>query len=342
MKKLLSKILIGSAVLGGGLVAPLIPQEMTWVMSYQDRPSMHLDSSYTTATSTYADPFMQFSDDDNNDLISIAVFMDSKGKLVYEQTSDAEYASLGRKDGYKNNPKKTELVSVLGARVAKGAIAFDAGSGASNAGSPATSITWAHTITGTNTFLTASCFSGVNDPSTFITGITANGSAMTRLVSVNSGSSRQSLFGIIAPTTGNIVASFDASRESFCSAASFTGVNQSITVDNSGSVVSSGTTVDLTLSITSVADNAWMVMSGGAQRIPSAGTNSTQRGASTPDANSKQFSFGPKTPAGSISMQITYSSIGDAGMSLAGITLAPFVAGATASSPQDLIIISDE
>lgn len=344
MKKLLSKILIGSAVLGGGLAAPLIPQDMTLVMSYQDKPSQHRDSSYTTATSTHADPFMQFKDDDHNDLISIAVFADSKGKLVYQQIPDSEYASMGKKDGYKNNPKKTELVSILGAQKAKAAIAFDNATGANTIGSAATSLTYSKTNTGANLMLIV--FVENANQADDITGITYNGVSLTqvrkRLTAV--GNFPQYAYALQAPATSanNIVISWTTSKQARSVALSYTGVNQSVTLDSTGDNQAPGGSSPLTTTATTVADNSWLVTAAGIQRTPTASTGITFRtSAGSETAYKGADSNSAITPAGNYNFDWTFATAGGPEIGVMYVTLAP-AAAVVASTPQDLIIINDE
>lgn len=202
------------------------------------------------------------------------------------------------------------------------AIAFDnATSGGETTG---TSLTFAHT-TGSipNGVIVVNCESGVSD---LIAGVTYNGNALTlvsQVLAANT-SSPQSIYLGLAPLDGphDVVVSRTGSGEIRANAATYAGVNQSLSVDSSGNAVSSGTTSDLTGTATSIQDNCWMIMTGGFQRDPAAGTGSTQRA----EAGSSLGLYDNNAaihPAGMNSMQITYASVGDKGMAVAWITLSP-------------------
>lgn len=208
------------------------------------------------------------------------------------------------------------------------AIAFDNATGSSTGA--ASSLTFSHTCTGSNLMLFVGAY--VNITSETITGITQNGAAMTQVVKdVNSSNSNLYLYDLPAPTTGanNIVISSSGSTFIGGVAMSYTGVNQSVTIDNSGHQLSSGTTTNLTASLTSVNDNCWMIMFGGRQRVPAAGTGSTFRAVDT-DGGWKGFdSNGPIHPAGANSMDMTYLSVGNGGVGQVYATFSPPIAVTT-------------
>lgn len=206
------------------------------------------------------------------------------------------------------------------------AITFDDATGANSVGASATSLTYSKTCTGSNLFLLVAVDPG--GASSLVSGITYSGVSMTKLADQVIGSSLQSIWGLQGPATGanNIIISFTGSLQARSVAASYAGVKQTITVDNSGS--SSNSTPDpntsMTLSITSVADNCWMISSGGIQRNPTAGTGSTFRTSAGSETQFRLFdSNGVIHPAGANSMQITYTSIGADSMGMSGVTLAP-------------------
>lgn len=202
------------------------------------------------------------------------------------------------------------------------AIVFDsATNGSSTTG---TSLTFSHTVTGSKTILFVGGLGST--ASDKWTGVTYNGVAMTRQYAVQMGSDRWAyLYYLIAPATGanNVVIS---SASDFISgnAVSYSGVKQTGFPDASNNnLLASGTPNTNTL--TTVADNSWHIMFGGAASgTPTAGTGSTIRG--TANGNMAFFDGNTaKTPAGS-------DSIGMAGYNSSfnsvtiGVSIAPFVA----------------
>lgn len=154
-------------------------------------------------------------------------------------------------------------------------IAVDA---ATNGGdTTGTSLTFAHTCTGTNLIL----FVGVNGhtASNLITGVTYNGVAMTQIASspIQVPADRYiNLWYLIAPATGahNVVISASGSAYIAGAAVSYTGVIQTspIDVDGSNTVASANT---LSKSLTTTVDNDWAIMigvAGGGVRYAGLGT----------------------------------------------------------------------
>lgn len=208
------------------------------------------------------------------------------------------------------------------------AIAFD--TSVSGGNSASTSLTWSHTVTGSNSVLevvTQGNVAGTDD----ITSVTYAGVSLTKIDGVQIPSDRYiGLWELINPATGanNVVISFTGSFMQAHSA-SYTGVAQSGQPDASNKGTATSTT-SVTVSVTTVADNCWLVGSfGNASSTPLAGTGTTSRQAAT--AGIALFdSNGAKTPPGSFSLQETFGG----STNLAGIvaSIAPFVAGASVSN----------
>lgn len=186
------------------------------------------------------------------------------------------------------------------------AIAFDAASNGVQA-SGNTDLTVAHTCTGSALFLIVSTTQqGNNDNGT----CTYNGVAMTKFTSQLYSNGRSEVFYLQGPATGthNIVASSNCDSKSLA-AASYTGHGGGIDANN-GSVSDTGVT-SLTGSNTSIADNCWTILGAGTQvNGQAAGAGATQRaiGAQLNCTAGVYDSNGPKTPAGSVSETVTFSS----------------------------------
>lgn len=155
------------------------------------------------------------------------------------------------------------------------AIAFDAYTGASGTG---TSLTTAHTVTGSNTILFVGTFYQVNES---VSSITYNGAAMTFIARQTQESDTRNieLWYLINPATGahNVVTTGSASsyRENHIS--SYTGAKQSSQPDSSASPTASSTTT-FNMSTTVVASNCWLLAFARNDSVNySAGTGTTLR-----------------------------------------------------------------
>lgn len=162
------------------------------------------------------------------------------------------------------------------------AIAFDAATdlGFTLSG---TSISANHTCTGSDRLLVVGTVG--NGGTDSITGVTYNGVAMTKSTNIQGGGGSRyaTLWYLVAPATGsNSVVISGASGVIAGVAASYTGVNQSSPVDNTGT--QSATTGNNQVSITPVANNCWMVawtFSASGGTTVSAGAGSTLRARNT-------------------------------------------------------------
>lgn len=133
------------------------------------------------------------------------------------------------------------------------AIAFDAASSANTVVS-ASSLTFSHTCTGSDLVLTVgvSADSGVSP-----TGVTYNGSAMTK--QVTEPGIDTTIWTLVSPATGanNIVVTFAASHFFIAGGISLTGCNTASAVGatNHGN----GSTNNAAISVTTTAANSWLV-----------------------------------------------------------------------------------
>lgn len=184
------------------------------------------------------------------------------------------------------------------------AIAFDAASGSTTTG---TSLTFAHTCSGTDRALLVHYISDASGD--VVTGITYNGVAMTFVGRVQSPTSRWTgLFYLANPSSGsnNIVVSASASAYIEANAASYTGVAQTGNPEASATNTGASAT-SVTGTVTTLTDAAWLVMGGhAAAGSHAAGTGTTRRRLGTVGAVFD--SNGGLTPAGSHSLQQTHAS----------------------------------
>lgn len=168
-----------------------------------------------------------------------------------------------------------------------------------------TTLTFAHTTSGTNRLLRVYVYDGNAN----VTGVTYNGVAMTLINSFTmlGGAAGQIIraFELIAPATGanNVVVTGSAAMSCYASAASYTSVNQTGQPDGSNTGGAASATSQTT-SITTVADNCWLLGYAYSNNAVTAGTNTTLRGGSI--AGLQVFDTnGAQTPPGVKSVQTT-------------------------------------
>lgn len=201
------------------------------------------------------------------------------------------------------------------------AIAYDASSSVYNS-SASTSHTLSHTCTGSNRVLVVG--TRTYDANA-ITGVTYNGVSMTEVGSnVALGSDAFRRWILVNPASGanDIVASLSSSRRIEIYAVSFTGAKQSAQPD--ASATATGSSTSATGSVTTVADNSWVVAfaeSNGASGAWSSSTNCTVVQSIT-DRGAAGYG-GPKTPAGSFTQAIAIASTGGWGFAQVSIAPAP-------------------
>ena len=179
------------------------------------------------------------------------------------------------------------------------------------------SASWSHTCSGSDRII----FAMVGGQAGSGTAASYNGVSMTQIgSSLNCGGNRNiSLWYLINPASGSHTVSVTRSSSSGWTlgyAVSYTGAKQSGVPDATSST-NQGESSSFTETLTTVADNCWVVLAAGSQDDGlSAGTNAT-----TVYANSLEMSFfdnsgyGSISPAGSFGMTIgnsgdtTYSTI---------------------------------
>lgn len=207
------------------------------------------------------------------------------------------------------------------------AIAFDASASGNNAG--ASSLTIAHTCTGSDRLLLVGVFCQ-ETPTSYdvVTGVTYNGVAMTQLAKIDCGIAVQGvyLYGLLAPATGanNIVVSASTTTDVLeLKSLSYTGVKQSGLPDASDT--SNGALVtSISNDITTILDNCWAVMWSWSERLLNATAGVTAR----LGANSQSWigdSNGVISPAGSFTGTLSLSSANRVGAIM--VSFAPPASG---------------
>jgi hypothetical protein len=197
-------------------------------------------------------------------------------------------------------------------------IHFDAGS-SNHSSSPGTSMTTSHTVGGTNRILFVSASVGEGEaqgPGDVITGVTYNGVPLTLLGKVGTNNHEPGnpietyLYYLLAPDVGthDVVVSYPdisgTSRNVWVASASYTGVAQSAPEASAGAannVYSSSATG----TVTTISDNAWVVMGSYNGGNASAGSGTTVRAVSpTLTRQALSDSGGPVSPPGSVTLTV--------------------------------------
>lgn len=211
------------------------------------------------------------------------------------------------------------------------AIAFGAGTGSNN--QITTSLTYASpTVSGSDTWGTVGIkiIAALDD----VSSVTWNGLTLTRIdtrAGPNAGEIIY-IYGGAGVSTGNIVVNSTVSVRIISVAMYHTGVNQTGQPD--AFTNASGTGTSFTTSVTSVADNCWMLLYAAAKDTPGngvqAGTGSTKRGSSNDD-NNVFDNNAAITPPGSNSMTVTQTN--SEAFATIAFTVSP--SGATASGSRN-------
>lgn len=213
------------------------------------------------------------------------------------------------------------------ANVSFAAISYDSSSGGTV--NPSTSLTFTHTVTGSNTVLICSLLSNNT-----VTGITFNGDALTQIKKLFDNSTWYNyLYGMIDPDAGahNVVVSNSQSTVIFASCASYAGVDTATFPDSSNSSVG-GTGGFVTTYTTTTVANGWLVTGiAGEDGGVTAGTSTTSR-----DIRSAQEGIGDSN--GSVgsagSHNLTWFKGGTANTeAMTILALAPYVSSTPSSTP---------
>lgn len=192
----------------------------------------------------------------------------------------------------------------------------------------ASSLTVSHVVSGSNTLLLV-LVEWYNSTSVTISGVTYAGTSMTQLrtdtVTVTGSTTlTTAIYYLVAPTSGtnNIVASFSSLVSAQLAGLSLTGVDQSSPIDAHNGTT--GSTSSLSISVTSVADNAWGASIGGDQpgRTLTTGSSQTEifNGSSGNSVAAAGYK-GPFSPAGS--QTFSYSANASGVWAISAVTIAP-------------------
>ncbi len=212
------------------------------------------------------------------------------------------------------------------------AIAFVTAVDGTNNGGITSSLTFSHTCgSGSDRLLVVVVWGDLSSNADQISGVTYNGVAMTRVDEINVTDGRWNyLYYLLNPSSGanNVVISSGGTHYIGGLAGDYTGVAQSGQPDATDTD-SSQAGSSATASVTTTADNCWLICAGYMNSALQAGTGATSRVEAAAFDNGGLFdSNGPITPAGAASLEVESVNPGTAG-SIVGAAFAPAGAAAT-------------
>lgn len=201
-------------------------------------------------------------------------------------------------------------------------ITFDAASNVS--AGVVTGVTHAHTCTGSNRILFVAI--QTNAATNVVTSITYAGVAMTLAASVHDtgNSSFLDIYYLVNPASGTnnvVIVNTMASVDVDC--ASYTGAAQSSQPDNTTTSLT-GTGTTFTTTLTTVANNSWAVLFSNSSHGTVQSTASATLRTNSSSNVGLYDSNGPKTPAGSLSMQAAITGASSAWATVM-VSFSPFV-----------------
>jgi hypothetical protein len=204
-------------------------------------------------------------------------------------------------------------------------IAFDAAT-ASAFVTAASTISWSHTCTGADRYLTVgvALFAGVS-----VSTLTYNSVSMALIRAEELSGVRAEIWGLVAPDTGShtVLATLSGSGAGVGGAVSFTGVNQTSPYEAANGSTGENVDQEVVVTVTTVANWDWVVdVIASDDTAITVGSGQTQRiNVSGAPGSGAMSTEGPKSPAGAVEMGWlsavgTYANV--------GVALRPVVAGA--------------
>lgn len=227
---------------------------------------------------------------------------------------------------------KTEFKNILSGFTDKAhaAIGYDTATN-SGAQTTATSYSWSHTVTGTDTLLAVSAGVRLSN-ATF--SVTYNSVTMTAATSTNFGTAFSFINYLAAPAAGSntvaVTIGGGTPTSSGTGAVSLTGVDQGAPLDAVKVAIGNNVASPASVTVTTVADNAWIVDSIQTHNnTPTVGGSAELRNSvdQTSTRFFRQSTLGPVTPPAATAMTYTYSST-----NIWAYSAASFVPAAAATS----------
>ena len=302
IKKWFIGLIIGGVALGASINIPIIPVEMQWLGSYEQVINNNLpEDSWNNSPKRFVHVFKY-----NNDIVEVEI-------------SELEYRKLAEKGA--RQPEKKKFYNIIKAiQKTNAAISLDSTANGV-ACSACTSITYSHTVSGADRYLFVNVAWGSgSSPRAVVSSVTYNGVALSKIRADNTGGSTtlfNEIYGMTSPTTGtnNVVITMDKGvRVLNGGSISLTGVDQTSPVEaNSGTSLNNQT--NISTAITTITDGAW-VLAGIGTLENLAGCTKTSSQTEFYDTETSYSSYyyggggsyyGPKSPAGSVTMSWSLS-----------------------------------
>jgi hypothetical protein len=187
--------------------------------------------------------------------------------------------------------------------VAGAVVAYDNAVGANSNDSPVTTLSWNHTVTGSNLVGLV----GVDGDIAATSGVTWNGAAMTLIGGpVASGNGRVSVYSIVNPSSGPVTVTMASSTTIVAGSISFTGADQTTPTGTFASATPSGTTSSLNVT-SAVGEMVFNIVQYANTGILTA-TGASQTARWTHNANPE--SGGESTTPGAATVTVSWSTTG--------------------------------
>lgn len=319
------------AVMAGASVLPTVPYSASYAgASFEYDCVGHTQQVFDDQQQKLVDP--AYNPEPCTGKKFVSEYTQYDGSVGYAEITQAKYQSMGAKNGILQNPVSATLMrspASLLVGTAHAAIAANTGGAWTPSSGAVASLTYAYTCTSCTANSIITTLGRQDSSSGSITGVTYNAVAYTQAIgSPISGDANDvgSFWYLFGPTAGanNVVVTAAGSAHAIQSAtASYTGTVSS-GLDNHGAEGPSVAS-PATLSITTTADNSWMIgfiRSGSGDCTMTNGTIRT-----TGNNNQDIADNGPKTPAGSITLACTNAA--SFYQYIIAITVAPGAAAAT-------------
>lgn len=317
------KLLAGTLLFGFFAGAPVVPVEVKaeCFYGYPVSEKINVVGTYGCTSDGVEDGSQpDFDDIDGSGFISVAKYRNIDGTVSFVQMPNVRYKNLAKKDGIKQNPTKADAESILLAvtRIAKAAVARDATSNSSTAG---TSLTYAHTTSGSNVALTTQTWDQATNG--IITRVEYNGTLMSTSTDVtcpNNGIGRKlSAFALLGPSGGAnnvVVTRFSSTGGPLQSTSvSYTGISQGALPTGGAIASNTASNNDGSLAVTATAlstNNAAVATCVNNNILCSNGTNTSASVATNGDINTFESSPLVIAASGNYTMNFTGTGSGSA------------------------------
>lgn len=259
-------VAVGITLITAAAAAPIIPQDMKLLYTYQQTCEQALHPDPIPAGKEYMYDPQYIPASCTGEYIYVSVFKDSNDNFVFKEIPRATYELMGRVEGQKDNPNTQEFRSLLDLSIqqAKAAIAYDNSTINTFPGGSVASITYSFTPGASATYMQACSYQDQSFQTDNSSTATFNGTAMTKVTGqTGSGlgfTGGMGAFYQISPTSGahNVVINYSPNTRAAGTAESVTGSPTTGQPDAFNS--SAPTSATLTQSVTVVHPNSFLIL----------------------------------------------------------------------------------